>query len=63
MKNKKIIARGFGFEVYTHDNRYYLNTFKDIIHSYSTIEAIAEALYYGGYIPTKDTSALNALAI
>ena len=63
MKNEKIIARGFGFEVYYRANRYYLNTFKDIIHSYSTIDGITEALYYGGYIPTKDISALNALAI
>ena len=65
MADEKIIARGFGFKVYYRysEQRYYIDTYKPIIPSYSTIEAVAEALYYGGYIPAKDIGCLNAYSI
>ena len=53
MKNEKIIARGFGFEVYYRANRYYLNTFKDIIHSYSTIDGITRPFTMAGTFPQR----------
>lgn len=65
MNDEKLVARGFGFKVYYRyaDRRYYVDTHQPIIHSYDSIDAVVETLYYGGYIPVKDIGALNAHSI
>lgn len=62
---RKTIATGAGYRVafdYS-DRRYYVDTHGPVVHSYSSIEAVAETLYYTGLIPVKDIGALNAATI
>ena len=53
-RTEKIIKKGIGYTVYFHDHRFYVDLGNPIIHSYETLQGVAETLYYQGYIPTKD---------
>ena len=55
----KYIKRGFGYTVYCHDGIYFIDTGKPIIPGYDTLQGVAEALYYGGYIDTKNISEIT----
>lgn len=55
---RKIIKNGIGFTVYMSNGRYFVDLHKPIIHSYSTLEGVAETLYYNEYIEDKTLEAL-----
>lgn len=57
MKMVKQVKRGNGWTVYKMDGRYYLDLHREITHSYASIQGIAEALYYFGYIDEKSAAA------
>ena len=58
-KGEKLICRGYGYMVYRFRGRFYVDLGKPIIHSYETLVGVAETLYYGGYIDSKEVSALG----
>ena len=62
---EKTVATGFGYRVYYNYEYklYFVDYGKTIIHSYETLQGVAETLYYNGYIPVKDVAALDAMPI
>lgn len=51
----KTISKNYMYHVYKSGGRYYIDFYRpDVpIHSYPTIKAVKECLYYGGYIDSK----------
>lgn len=55
-EKRHYITSGIGFAVYELDGRFFLDFHRpnEPIHSYETIDGVKEALYYAGYISSKE---------
>ena len=54
------VKKCYAFHVYKHSGRYYLDLYRTgkPIHSYETLQGVAETLYYGDIIPEKTVAAM-----
>ncbi len=61
-KGEKLVARGYGYKVYQRGNDYYIDTGRAMAWNYGqTLEAVAEFLYYQGYIDEKNVDAIKGV--